>query len=185
MKEVIPNLLTLSRLVLMPVSLYFLAEGSQLKSAVIYIFIALTDFFDGYLARRLNACSPSGIVLDQVSDKLVGLGFFCGLTFLGLCPVWFLSLLFLTSLLMGFGYFLSQFITQLSGPQTTLKLGKWNTGLQYIWIGWLLFFPYLKVLNQLGFIVLGILQIWVFGLYAFRMYRSKNRHSPTNKMAGA
>lgn len=162
----------------MPVSLYFLAEGSDSLAFAIYVFIALTDFFDGYLARRLNACSASGVVLDQVSDKLVGLGFFCGLTFLGLCPVWFLSLLFLTSFLLGCGYLFSQLIPALSGPQTTLKLGKWNMGLQYIWIGWLIFFPYLRGFNQVGFIALALFQLWVFVKYVSRI--AQNYHSPTH-----
>lgn len=158
----------------MPVSLYFFFEGKDSVALILYLIIASTDFWDGFLARRWKVSSSLGIVLDQVSDKLVGLGFFTGLTLLGSCPVWFLLILIFTSLLLGFGYLFS-------GPQTTLKLGKWNTGLQYVWIGWVLLFPDIKGLNQLVFIVLALLQIWVFVQYAYRMHR--NHHSTRHPLA--
>jgi CDP-diacylglycerol--glycerol-3-phosphate 3-phosphatidyltransferase len=183
LKTVIPNLLTLSRLVLMPVSLYFLAERATGLALAVYIFIALTDFWDGYLARRWNTGTSLGVVLDQVSDKLVGLGFFLGLALLGFCPAWFLGLLVLTSAFLGFGYLFSQFIPNLSGPQASLKIGKWSTALQYIWIGWILFsvcffgktnkFTYVSSINLVGFIALAVLQLIVFGQYASRMLRNR------------
>lgn len=167
----------------MPVSLYFLADNEPGPALAVYLFIALTDFWDGTLARRWNTCTLLGVVLDQISDKLVGLGFFLGLTYLGFCPVWFLGVVFLTAAFLGFGYLYSQFIPNLSGPQASLKIGKWNTALQYVWIGWIIFsecffgktpnFPYVRSINQVGFFALAILQLIVFGQYASRMLKSK------------
>jgi len=185
LKRAIPNFLTVSRLILLPASLYFFANGSVVPALTTYLFIALTDFWDGYLARRWKVCSNLGIVLDQISDKLVGLGFFFGFTFLKLCPIWFLLLSILNSVFLGFGYLVSQFIPSQSGTHATLKIGKWSTALQYIWIGWLItaesffgktqHFNYVKSINQAGFIALAALQIWVFSQYALRMYRNYPR----------
>jgi len=177
----------------MPVSLYFLAQGAPGPALAIYLFIALTDFWDGFLARKWNTCSSLGIVLDQVSDKLVGLGFFLGLTLLGFCPFWFWGVLVFTALVLGGGYLLSQLIPNLSGPQTSLKLGKWSMALQYIWIGWIIYsnsffgktanFPYVKSINQVGFIALAFLQLLVLGRYVFRTLRNKTTFESSSERA--
>ncbi len=72
----IANILTMSRLFLLPVivGLFFL-ESSWGAFAVwlcllLYILAALTDFFDGYVARKLNQVSGFGTFLDPISDKI-------------------------------------------------------------------------------------------------------------------
>ena len=162
----------------MPLGLFCLATERKLLGLLFYSLIAISDFWDGWLARRWNACSSSGVIMDQVCDKLVGIGFFGGLTWLGLCPFWFLVLnLFLTTLL-GIGYLLSQFHPAHAGPQSSLRLGKWSTALQYLWIGWILFseilfgkkgqIAYFPEIVRAGFVFLSLLQVWVFLQYAIR-----------------
>lgn len=70
----IPNILTLLRIFLIPVFVvvfYLPYSWSRPVSAIIFILAALTDLFDGYLARRLNQVSPLGAFLDPVADKLM------------------------------------------------------------------------------------------------------------------
>lgn len=70
----IPNLLTLFRLVLIPVFVlvfYIPAESSYFFAALIFVIAAFTDWFDGYLARRLNQSTPFGAFLDPVADKIM------------------------------------------------------------------------------------------------------------------
>jgi CDP-diacylglycerol--glycerol-3-phosphate 3-phosphatidyltransferase len=70
----IPNLLTLFRLGLIPVFVfvfYFPVEWSYLAAAVFFVLAAITDWFDGYLARRLNQTTPFGAFLDPVADKIM------------------------------------------------------------------------------------------------------------------
>ncbi|NVK44608.1 MAG: CDP-diacylglycerol--glycerol-3-phosphate 3-phosphatidyltransferase [Oceanospirillaceae bacterium] len=70
----IPNLLTLARIILIPVFvlLYYLPQAwSPIAAAMVFGLAALTDWFDGYLARRLNQSSPFGAFLDPVADKLM------------------------------------------------------------------------------------------------------------------
>jgi len=181
LKQKIPNYLTLSRLFLMPLSLYFFNSHFHKLAFFSYVLIAFTDFLDGRLARRWNACSQSGIVLDQICDKLVGLGFFGTLSRMGICPVWFLALLLGTTLLLTTGYLVTQRHPDLSGPQLTSFWGKWSTALQYLWLGWLLVtgiwfgksekLAYVLHWNQVGFIFLSVLQIWVLVNYANRWWK--------------
>lgn len=69
-----PNLLTLLRIVLIPVFIvvYGLETPWAATTAMaLFILAALTDWLDGYLARRLNQLSPFGAFLDPVADKLM------------------------------------------------------------------------------------------------------------------
>jgi len=70
----IPNLLTLLRIALIPVLvvLYFCQLGNrELLITGVFILAVVTDWLDGYLARRMNATSVLGEFLDPVADKLI------------------------------------------------------------------------------------------------------------------
>ncbi|MDX2421973.1 MAG: CDP-diacylglycerol--glycerol-3-phosphate 3-phosphatidyltransferase [Amphritea sp.] len=70
----IPNILTLLRIVLIPVFvlIYYLPYAwGPMAAAFVFAFAAVTDWFDGYLARKLDQTSPFGAFLDPVADKLM------------------------------------------------------------------------------------------------------------------
>ena len=70
----IPNSLTLARIVAIPVFVlvYLLpVTWSSLAATVLFVFAGVTDWLDGYLARRLEQQSPFGAFLDPVADKLM------------------------------------------------------------------------------------------------------------------
>jgi CDP-diacylglycerol--glycerol-3-phosphate 3-phosphatidyltransferase/cardiolipin synthase len=74
MNWTIPNILTLLRIILIPVLVlvfYSPLEWSYQISAAIFGLAALTDWLDGYLARRLQQLSVFGAFLDPVADKLM------------------------------------------------------------------------------------------------------------------
>jgi CDP-diacylglycerol--glycerol-3-phosphate 3-phosphatidyltransferase len=78
----VPNLVTLSRIILIPllIGIYYLPEGTlseeskNITATSIFIFAGITDWLDGYLARRLNQMSAFGAFLDPVADKLIVAG---------------------------------------------------------------------------------------------------------------
>jgi CDP-diacylglycerol--glycerol-3-phosphate 3-phosphatidyltransferase/cardiolipin synthase len=78
----VPNLVTLSRIVLIPliIGLYYLPydwlsdHAKNTAATLIFILAAATDWLDGYLARRLNQMSAFGEFLDPVADKLIVAG---------------------------------------------------------------------------------------------------------------
>ncbi len=70
----IPNLLTLLRLILIPVCViiyYVPAPWAYLTTAILFTVAAITDWFDGYLARKWGQTTPFGAFLDPVADKLI------------------------------------------------------------------------------------------------------------------
>jgi len=70
----IPNIITLIRLLLIPVFVlcFYLPETvSHLLSTVVFATAGITDWLDGYLARRLKQVSAFGAFLDPVADKLM------------------------------------------------------------------------------------------------------------------
>jgi CDP-diacylglycerol---glycerol-3-phosphate 3-phosphatidyltransferase len=74
-----PNVVTLSRIILIPllIGLYYFPDGwmsehnRNVVATAVFIFAGITDWLDGYLARRLNQMSAFGAFLDPVADKLI------------------------------------------------------------------------------------------------------------------
>jgi len=70
----LPNILSLLRIALIPVLIgcYFLpTESAAIWATIIFAIASLTDWLDGYLARKWNQTSPFGAFIDPVADKLI------------------------------------------------------------------------------------------------------------------
>lgn len=93
----LPNALTVSRfaaaclggalLVTLPLPI------ASLLALVVFAFAVVTDWLDGYLARRMGAVSPLGIFLDPLADKVAVYTYLVHLTAIGVYPSWMLMLL--------------------------------------------------------------------------------------------
>ena len=70
-KNTTPNHLTLIRLFLIPVILYFLISNQLILALIFFILASLTDSLDGSLARTRKQISKSGLILDPLADKLL------------------------------------------------------------------------------------------------------------------
>ena len=87
----LPNLVTWLRILLIPliVGVFYVPdtwlsfEGKNVAATAIFIIAAITDWLDGWLARRLNQMSAFGAFLDPVADKLVVVGALLVLLYLG------------------------------------------------------------------------------------------------------
>jgi len=69
----LPNLLSITRLIILPFILLFLAKETRSGDTIAFVLIVLsgtTDFFDGYFARKLDKRSQLGRILDPVIDKV-------------------------------------------------------------------------------------------------------------------
>jgi CDP-diacylglycerol--glycerol-3-phosphate 3-phosphatidyltransferase len=93
----VPNALTVGRIALASLVFFILAGAAGalpgqdgppsarvrtahlIGSFVLFVLAAVTDFFDGYLARRLDATSPWGVILDPIADKIAIAAAFLGL----------------------------------------------------------------------------------------------------------
>ncbi|MFM7793983.1 MAG: CDP-diacylglycerol--glycerol-3-phosphate 3-phosphatidyltransferase, partial [Microcystis panniformis] len=70
----LPNSITLSRLLGLPLILYWLHQGTEIDrwlSLIIFLIAASTDWLDGYLARKLDQITELGKFLDPLVDKLL------------------------------------------------------------------------------------------------------------------
>lgn len=103
----IPNLLSMVRLLGVPVFLALLLTGEHDVAAVAVVALGgLTDFLDGYLARRLNQRSRLGQLLDPIADRLYILATLVGLMIRGIVPWWLVVILVARDLcvLIGVGF---------------------------------------------------------------------------------
>lgn len=92
----IPNLLTMARVAIIPLVLWLLDRGTPrdcVWAAIVYSLAALTDLFDGYLARRMGVVSVLGKFLDPLADKLLVMASLIWMVPMGRIPEWAVILL--------------------------------------------------------------------------------------------
>jgi CDP-diacylglycerol---glycerol-3-phosphate 3-phosphatidyltransferase len=141
----LPNAITLSRLVLTGV---FVAGTSFANTAghwvalVSFVIAAISDFLDGYLARKMGLVTPMGKLLDPLADKVLVCSAFVYLSAGGLCPVW-VTVVILAREFLVTG--LRQIAVEAGHVLAADQLGKWKTGLQLTFcitcLVWLAFQP--------------------------------------------
>jgi cardiolipin synthase (CMP-forming) len=98
----VPNLITLARLLCLPIFLYLLF-GAENRAAAAWMLGALgaTDWVDGYLARRLGQVSEFGKVFDPTVDRLLFIVAVTAIIVDGSIPVWFAVTVLVRELLVG------------------------------------------------------------------------------------
>lgn len=92
----LPNILTLSRipcLFLVGILLYCPFEGASTLAFFLYVIGSMTDWLDGFLARRYGMVSAFGKLMDALADKVFVVGVCVTFLALGLLPLWSLFLI--------------------------------------------------------------------------------------------
>lgn len=135
---ILPNQLTIARIVLTPVFLYlFLSENPVLKqiSLVVYIIAAITDWYDGWLARKFDYITSWGKFLDPLADKILTSSAFIAFVFLDVLELWMVIIIvfrdFLITGLRAYAEYKKHFFS-------TSVLAKWKTFFQMVFIYYLL-----------------------------------------------
>lgn len=138
----LPNLLTLSRIALIPLvsALMFIAEGWAAWAALgLYSYACITDWFDGYLARKWKQESPVGKFLDPIADKLLVGALLLVMAGTARLTFWALPaaviILLREILVSGLREFLAG-LSQVKIPVS--RLAKWKTAIQMIALGFLI-----------------------------------------------
>ncbi len=88
----LPNLISLLRIFFSVYAVYLIVKGKVFLGIVLFVLSALSDFFDGYLARKYNWITEFGKLIDPISDKVLVLSGFVLLAVKGLLP-WVLVVL--------------------------------------------------------------------------------------------
>ena len=157
----LPNLLTLSRIVAVPLLVAFLwwpgwAAGYGIAFAL-YCLMGITDYFDGYLARANGAVSRLGIFLDPIADKIMVAAVVLILVgtrdIAGVHVIAALVILLREIAVSGLREFLAQ--VQVSVPVS--RLAKWKTTLQLVALGGIILggaLPAMIWIHQVGLLAL-------------------------------
>jgi cardiolipin synthase len=133
MLKSLPNLLTLSRILAIPLiigTFYVPGPGARWVACFLFVAAAITDFFDGYVARKRNIVSSLGRFLDPIADKLLVaavllmLTAFHRVTQVSVLPA--LVILLREILVSG----LREYLAELRVGMPVSALAKWKTGLQ-------------------------------------------------------
>jgi len=137
----IPNLLTFSRIAVIPllVALFWVeGDGARWAACVLFTLAGITDYLDGYLARSWGEQSQLGELLDPIADKLLvattllllaAFGRIGGLTLLP-------AIVILCREILVSG--LREFLASLNVGMPVTRLAKWKTGIQMVAIGFLI-----------------------------------------------
>lgn len=88
MLKSVPNILTLLRILLVPVFILLVVKDRLILAAAAFIIAGITDVIDGVIARAFNVRSPLGEMLDPFADKLLLSSSYVALAFKGLVPLW-------------------------------------------------------------------------------------------------
>jgi len=159
----VPNLLSLLRLALVPVFLVLILNGFNLEAVIVLIVASVTDYLDGYFARKLNQETRLGQLLDPAADRLYIFATLIGLSAVGYIPMWLpmivigrdLLLLFTYPILASRGY----------GPLPVHYLGKAGT------FALLYAFPLLMIAAAFPDVSLFVLPVaWAFAWWGIGLY---------------
>lgn len=92
----LPNLLTMGRIVMIPLCLLLLDRDTpkdNFWAAIVFTLAAMTDVLDGWLARKLNVVSVLGKLLDPLADKLIVMASLVWMVPMGRIPAWIVVVL--------------------------------------------------------------------------------------------
>ncbi|MEJ6950585.1 CDP-diacylglycerol--glycerol-3-phosphate 3-phosphatidyltransferase [Natronospora cellulosivora (SeqCode)] len=82
----LPNLLSISRIILIPIYINLFLKGEFLIAGILFSLSAVSDFFDGYIARKYNSVTDLGRILDPLADKLTIISILFALIYSSLFP---------------------------------------------------------------------------------------------------
>jgi cardiolipin synthase len=125
----LPNKLTISRILLIPLFILSLARGRQFLAILTFFLAALTDALDGTIARAKRQQSRLGFFLDPVADKLlINTAFIC-LAVMKAVPAWVATIVISRDILIALGSLVMCLLDKQSLISPTL-LGKATTSAQ-------------------------------------------------------
>ncbi|MCP4007864.1 MAG: CDP-diacylglycerol--glycerol-3-phosphate 3-phosphatidyltransferase [bacterium] len=164
----VPNTITLSRIFAAPFLLVLLAEPGKFWSTVFgFAFLAasLTDFLDGYLARRYDEITRVGKLLDPLADKLLVMTALVLLVAVGRIPAWGVPLVIAV---LGREFAVTGLRAMASSEGVVLDaapMGKWKTGLQIaaltmLLIHYPLWFLPVHELGMLCLMIATVITVW-------------------------
>lgn len=125
----LPNLITLARLLAVPVTIHLLLSGNYPAAFWLFVAAGVSDALDGIIAKQFNVASRVGAFLDPLADKALLIGIFVTLGVLDQVALWLVILIVFRDILIVGGAILFQTLTH-SLTMEPLLVSKTNTAAQ-------------------------------------------------------
>ena len=141
----LPNIITLARLLAVPVIIWLILDGAMQQASLIFILAAISDALDGILARAMKTKTTLGAYLDPLADKALLIAVYLTLAHEGFVPLWLAIAVTFRDILIITGTLL---LVILNKPFqiSPLKISKINTAAQLTYICWVLAYASFPVL---------------------------------------
>lgn len=144
MKWNAPNVISLTRLIIAPIFFIMIINEDRAivaSACILYLLGALTDYFDGLIARKYQIITSEGTFVDPLADKMLTSAAFIAFVKLDIVPLWMVLIV----IIRDFGTTFMRLWTKKNELKMTTSLSaKWKTTFQMLFIAYILLFIFLK-----------------------------------------
>jgi cardiolipin synthase len=130
----LPNLITVARILSVPVLVWAIASGQMLIAFVLFLMAGISDAVDGFLAKRFGMASELGAYLDPLADKVLIMSIYVALGITGAVPRW-LVILVVSRDIMIIGAVILSWLVGRPVAVRPLLVSKLNTAAQILFAG--------------------------------------------------
>lgn len=165
----IPNILTVIRLFMVPF-FWWAYFNNPMWGGIVFIAACVTDIIDGYLARKLDAITKFGMLVDPLADKLMQISAVTCLFISGIFPQWIVTVLIMKELIMIIS---ASFLFKKDIVIPANKVGKGATVLLSVMVVYFMFFNDVSPKSsEVISVVLGIMAFFVLVSYLLLMIKN-------------
>jgi cardiolipin synthase len=173
----IPNLITLARILLVPVVVWAIATGRVDVAFLLFLAAAISDAIDGYLAKRFGMKTELGAYLDPLADKVLIVSIYVTLGVTAVIPLWIVILVVSRDIMIVGAIILSWLINRPVAIRPHI-VSKVNTGAQIVYAGLVLVsygFKFdIEPMLTLVMALVAVLTLLSVGLYLAEWVRHMN-----------
>lgn len=165
----LPNILTLSRIVLAIVLVFLLEEGSvsgNILGTIVFAIASLTDFYDGYLAKKRGLVSNFGKIMDPVADKILLLSCFGVLAHIGMIAWWMFIVIAIREILVTASRLWAMRQGQVLAAE---RAGKIKTVVQIVAVSVILLYLVAQQSEYCSFWFYNVQRIWLSANYVLML----------------
>jgi cardiolipin synthase (CMP-forming) len=127
----IPNLITLGRIILVPIVVWAITSGEMRAAFFLFVAAGISDAVDGFLAKRFNMASELGAVIDPLADKALIVSIYVALAIAGALPISLVILVVSRDIMIISGFMVSWVVGQ-PIPVRPHPVSKANTAAQIV-----------------------------------------------------
>ncbi len=173
----IPNLITLGRILLVPVVVWSIISGEMLASFSLFLVAGISDAVDGFLAKRFHMASELGAYLDPLADKALLMSIYVALGISRALPISLVILVVSRDIMIISGFMLSWLVNK-PMPVRPHPVSKLNTVMQILLAAFVLaersFGFHVAWLEVTGIVLVAILTLLSISFYLAEWFRHMN-----------